>query len=51
MERRDLPVDVDPNDGTEDPPLGSRIAEAALERWELLDRVQGKRRRPRERQN
>jgi hypothetical protein len=51
MERRDKPVDVDPTDGTEDPPLGSRIAEAALERWEVLDRLQSKRRRPRERQN
>jgi hypothetical protein len=47
MERRDKPVEVDPADGTEDPALGSRIAEAALERWELLDRVEGKRKRPR----
>jgi hypothetical protein len=51
MERRDSPGDVDPTDGTEDPPLGSRMAEVALERWELLDRVQSKRRRPRERHN
>jgi hypothetical protein len=51
MERRDKPVDIDPADGTEDRVLGSHIAEAALERWELLDRVQGKRKRPRERQN
>jgi hypothetical protein len=48
MERRDQPVDVDSTDGIEDPTLGSRIAEVALERWELLDRVQSKRKRPRE---
>jgi len=49
MERRDKPVD--PADGTEDSLIGSRVAEVALERWELLDRVQGKRKRTRERQN
>jgi hypothetical protein len=50
MERRDKAGDH-PADGTEDLPFGSRIAEAALERWELRDRVQGKRKRPRERQD
>jgi len=34
-------------DGTEDPPLGSWIAEAAMERWELIDRSQSKRKRER----
>jgi hypothetical protein len=48
MERRDQPADVDPTDGTEDPTIGSRIAEGALERCEVLDRQHRKRTRPRE---
>ena len=43
MERIEKNPDVDMADGTEDPPLGSWIAEAALERWEILDRAQSKR--------
>jgi hypothetical protein len=47
MERLPKGADVDMADGTEDPPL-SWLAEAALERWELLDRSQTKQKRPRE---
>jgi hypothetical protein len=47
MERLQRTRDVDIADGTEDPPL-SWLAEAALERWELLDRAQSKQKRPRE---
>ena len=43
MERIEKNPDVDMADGTEDPPLRSWIAEAALERWETLDRAQSKR--------
>lgn len=44
---RNADVDIDMTDGTEDPPLDSWIAEAALERWEHLDRAQSKRRKER----
>ncbi len=40
--------DVDWADGIEDPPLGSWIAEAALERWEHQDLARSKHRLPRE---
>ena len=47
MERSQKGADVDMADGTEDPPL-SLLGEAALERWELLDRTIGKQARPNE---
>jgi hypothetical protein len=43
MDRIEKNPDVDMADGTEDPPLHSWIAEAALERWETLERVHSKR--------
>jgi hypothetical protein len=52
MERRENHPDVDMADGTEDPPLASWIAEAALDRWDLLDQARRKRvRREREPRN
>ena len=48
MGRLEQNAEVDMADGTEDPPLSSWIAEAALEKWELLDRAQSKRKRDRE---
>lgn len=47
MERLPKGSDVDMADGTEDPPL-SWLAEAELERWELLDRSRTKQKRTRE---
>jgi hypothetical protein len=47
MERLQKGAEIDMADGTEDPPL-SWLAEAAMERWELLDRSQIKQKRPRE---
>ena len=44
MGRSQRDAEVDMADGLEDPPLGSWMAEAALERWELEDLAQGKRR-------
>jgi hypothetical protein len=38
-------AEVDMADGTEDPPLGSWLAEAALDRWGMLDRGRNKRTR------
>jgi hypothetical protein len=42
LERND---EIDMADGTEDPPLDCWLAEAALEKWELLDRAHSKRQR------
>jgi hypothetical protein len=46
MGRSEKNADVDMAQETEHP-LGSRIADAALERWELLDRARSKQRRAR----
>jgi hypothetical protein len=44
MGRHEKSAEVDMADGTEDPPLGSWITEGALEKWDLLERAQSKRR-------
>lgn len=47
MERLPKGMDIDMADGTEDPPL-SWLEEAALERWERLERSEIRQKRPRE---
>jgi hypothetical protein len=48
MGRHEMNADVDMADGTEDPPLDSWGTESALEKWERLERAQGKRQGERE---